>query len=160
MGAVAWAMRRRSVSHPRSSNRTCRFPASGSPTGFTVRHTAFSIDHFVGESTSAASRYLVPSCEEVAHTLIDVVVDTSEYRPMRPIGEVARPAKQKRVQRIAHVRPGIVVAGRQQITDLCLEPLHALLGRACAQIPLAVRFVPVRSERVAEEVEALLSGIL
>jgi hypothetical protein len=28
MGAVAWAMRRRSVSHPRSSNRTCGFPAS------------------------------------------------------------------------------------------------------------------------------------
>src|SRR6266478_10013902 len=40
MGAVAWAMRQRSVSHPRSSNRTCGFPASGSPTGFTVRHTA------------------------------------------------------------------------------------------------------------------------
>jgi hypothetical protein len=34
-----WAMRQRSVSHPRSSNRTCRFPASGSPTGFTARHT-------------------------------------------------------------------------------------------------------------------------
>ena len=30
MGAVAWAMRQRSVSHPRSSNRTCGFPASGS----------------------------------------------------------------------------------------------------------------------------------
>jgi hypothetical protein len=28
------------VSPPRSSNRTCRFPASGSPTGFTARHTA------------------------------------------------------------------------------------------------------------------------
>ena len=40
MGAVAWAMRQRSVSHPRSSNRTCPIKASGSPTGFTVRHTA------------------------------------------------------------------------------------------------------------------------
>ena len=40
MGAVAWAMRQRSVSHPRSSNRTCGFPAYGSPTGFNVRHTA------------------------------------------------------------------------------------------------------------------------
>jgi hypothetical protein len=39
MGAVAWAMRQRSVSDPRSSNRTCGFPASGSPTGFTVGHT-------------------------------------------------------------------------------------------------------------------------
>jgi hypothetical protein len=44
MGAVAWAMRRRSVSHPRSSNRTCGFPASGSPTGFTARHTKQSTD--------------------------------------------------------------------------------------------------------------------
>jgi hypothetical protein len=39
MGAVAWAMRQRSVSHPRSSNRTCRSPASGSPTGFIARRT-------------------------------------------------------------------------------------------------------------------------
>jgi hypothetical protein len=41
MGAVAGAMRHRSVSHHfRSSNRTCGSPASRSPTGFTVRHTA------------------------------------------------------------------------------------------------------------------------
>ena len=39
-GAMAWATWHRSVSPPRSSNRTCRFPASGSPTGFTARHTA------------------------------------------------------------------------------------------------------------------------
>jgi hypothetical protein len=39
-------MRQRSVSHPRSSNRTCRSPASGSPTGFIERHT---------EKTCAAS---------------------------------------------------------------------------------------------------------
>ena len=37
MGAVAWAVWQRPVSHPRSSNRTCGFPASGFPTGFTVR---------------------------------------------------------------------------------------------------------------------------
>jgi hypothetical protein len=37
MGAVAWAMRQRSVSHPRSSNRTCRFPASGSYGAFFVK---------------------------------------------------------------------------------------------------------------------------
>ena len=34
-GAVAWAVRQHPVSSPRSSNRTCGFPASGSPTGFT-----------------------------------------------------------------------------------------------------------------------------
>ena len=32
------ALGHRSVSHPRSSNRTCRFPASGFPTGFTAMH--------------------------------------------------------------------------------------------------------------------------
>jgi hypothetical protein len=39
MGAVAWAIRQRPVSHPRSSNRTCRSPAFGFRTGFTARHT-------------------------------------------------------------------------------------------------------------------------
>jgi hypothetical protein len=39
MGAVAWATRQRSVSHPRSSNRTCPIKASGSPTAFNIRHT-------------------------------------------------------------------------------------------------------------------------
>ena len=59
MGAVAWAMRQRSVSHPRSSNRTCGFPASGSPTGFTVRHTKQITDrkrHLRGVLSSFASR--------------------------------------------------------------------------------------------------------
>ena len=37
--AVAWAMRQRSVSLPRSSNRTGGFPASGFPIGFTMEHT-------------------------------------------------------------------------------------------------------------------------
>ena len=39
-GAVAWAFWRHPVSPPRSSNRTCGFPASGFPTGFIARHTA------------------------------------------------------------------------------------------------------------------------
>jgi hypothetical protein len=54
--AVAWAMRQRSVSLPRSSNRTCRFPASGFPTGFIMRHTA-SVQHArVEGATHRASR--------------------------------------------------------------------------------------------------------
>src|SRR6476620_3713340 len=60
MGAVAWAMRRRSVSHPRSSNRTCGFPASGSPTGFVMRHTKQITDrkrHLCGVLSFFASRH-------------------------------------------------------------------------------------------------------
>src|SRR3974377_979274 len=34
--------------------------------------------------------HLVPSREEIAHTLIDVVVDSPERRPMRPIRKLAR----------------------------------------------------------------------
>ncbi len=36
---MAWAVRQHPVSSPRSSNRTCGFPASGFPTGFIARHT-------------------------------------------------------------------------------------------------------------------------
>ena len=43
------------VSHPRSSNRTCRLPASGSPTGFTARHSA---RHLEAGVRGAADRVL------------------------------------------------------------------------------------------------------
>ncbi len=36
---MAWAFWQHPVSSPRSSNRTCGFPASGFPTGFIARHT-------------------------------------------------------------------------------------------------------------------------
>jgi hypothetical protein len=38
---VAWAVRLRSVSSPRSLSRTCELPASGSPIGFTERLTVY-----------------------------------------------------------------------------------------------------------------------
>ena len=38
MGAVA-CFSHRPVSHPRSSNRACRFPAPDFPTGLTAKHT-------------------------------------------------------------------------------------------------------------------------
>jgi len=41
MGAVASAFGHRSLSHPRSSNRTCRFLASGLRAGFTARHATW-----------------------------------------------------------------------------------------------------------------------
>src|SRR5258708_40289843 len=102
---------------------------------------------------------LVPSSEEVTHALIDVSVNAVERRLARPMAEVVRPAKQRPVQRVAHFGPRIVIARHQQIANLRLEPLHALLGRARAQIPKTVRFVTVRPERVAQEVEAFLPSI-
>ena len=115
---------------------------------FEAQESAFPIDDFIGESSSPAPCHFVPSGEEVAHALIDVLVNTAEYRSTRPVAEVVRPAKQGPVQRVAHFRPRIVVTKHQQFADLRLEPLHALLGWARAQIPITVCFVTVRSERV------------
>jgi predicted DNA-binding transcriptional regulator AlpA len=44
------------------------------------------------------------------------------------MAEVLRPAKQRAVQRVAHFGPWIVVARHQQIANLRLEPLHALMN--------------------------------
>src|SRR6202162_2574673 len=130
------------------------------PSAFETQQTVLSIDNVEGELVWAPPCHFVPSCEEVAYALINVSVNAAECRSARPMAEVVRPAKQRAVQRVAHFRPWIVVARHQQIADLRLEPLHTLLGRARAQIPMTVRFVTVRSERIAEEVEALLPSIL
>ena len=74
----------------------------------------------------------MPSDEEVAHALVDVSIDATQGRPTRAVGEVVRPAEQDPVQRVAHFWPRLVIAGHQQVADRRLEPLHALLGRACA----------------------------
>ena len=55
-GAVAWAMRQRPVSPPRSSNRTCRFPASGSPAGFTSKLSAERLAHSDRKSVLCLAR--------------------------------------------------------------------------------------------------------
>src|SRR5512145_850193 len=118
------------------------------------------MQHFEWEPVIAAPCHFVPPDEESAHTLADVEVDAAECWPPRSVTEVVRPAAQSSVQRVAHVLPRFVVTRYQQLTHLRLEPLHALLGRARAHIPLAVPPVGiVRSERVAKEIEALLSGI-
>src|SRR5262249_22026401 len=72
MGALAWAMRQRSVSHPRSSNRTCRSPASGSPTGFTVRHTEKNAGHKRPMRGAAFSRLLYDTAFSEGPDLVGV----------------------------------------------------------------------------------------
>ena len=67
--------------------------------------------------------------------------------------------EQHAVHLAAHVIPGRQIGRPQHVADPSIEVLSALLGRARAQVPLPVLREPLRSERVAEEVEALLSGI-
>ena len=53
-------MRHRSVFSPRSSNRTCGFTASGSPTGFTSRHTVDCQFGLVSRDDTVARNQLSP----------------------------------------------------------------------------------------------------
>src|SRR5476649_1385742 len=101
-GAVANV---RSVSPPRSSNRTCGFPASGFPTGFMTgsRHDALSpamaqpghsesAKHCILRERPGASRgHLVASNERVTHAVVDVRLDHPVRDVMRPWAEVAAP---------------------------------------------------------------------
>ena len=57
---MAEAMRHRSVFSPRSSNRTCGFTASGSPTGFTSRHTVDCQFGLVSRDDTVARNQLSP----------------------------------------------------------------------------------------------------
>src|ERR1700683_3608067 len=98
MGAVAWAIRQRPVSQPRSSNRTCRFPASGFPTGFTVdsrtrvqlniaepEHAQLPAHHFITEAAGAARLHLVTPPQEMPYALIDVVINRPVRRRAGPV---------------------------------------------------------------------------
>jgi hypothetical protein len=85
----------RSVSSPRSSNRTCGFPASGFPTGFMAgsRHDACSAAHAQAQHAECAEhrvranlpaavrRQLVTPNEEAAHAVVQVCLD----RPVRDV---------------------------------------------------------------------------
>src|ERR1035438_2180103 len=81
----------RPVSHPRSSNRTCGFPASGFPTGFIAdsrtrdnpatpepEDSQLAVNPLHRKLTSTLRGYLVPPSQEMPypflHTLIDHTV--------------------------------------------------------------------------------------
>src|SRR5437867_3289815 len=86
MGASTDA-ERRPVSHPRSSNRTCRFPASGFPTGFTVdSRTRIQLDvaepensqlpehRLATEAGGAARLHLMTPPQEMPYAVVHVIV--------------------------------------------------------------------------------------
>jgi hypothetical protein len=90
MGAVAWAIGHRPVSHRRSSNGRADFrhPAFrlASPRGtrrgrsgqaLEAQNAEFSMNDIECESAIAAPLHLVPSREEPAHTFNDVLVDAT-----------------------------------------------------------------------------------
>ncbi len=97
MGAVAWAIWHRPVSHPRSSNWTCGFPASSFPTGFTVRPTMSRLLHAAhaqlartssprDTARSDRSGYLGVCRPKANHPSISVVTSAPEVRALSSAG--------------------------------------------------------------------------
>src|ERR1700724_2421361 len=82
-----------------------------------------------------APRRFVSFAQEIAHAIIDMIVNGPIHRCESAMGEVSRPAAQQAIQSSLHFRPGALVPRRKQLADFSLDPPHALLGRACAQIP-------------------------
>jgi hypothetical protein len=123
-----------------------------------VQHAKFSEDSVVGESLRAATLHFVPPDEEVSHAIVDVIIDRAVRRQTSAVAEVRGPTAQKPVQLVAHYRPRTFVAGHQKFANLGLEPLDTFLGRARAQIPVAIFPIVVRTERVSKEIEAFRPG--
>jgi hypothetical protein len=70
----------------------CRFWRDCKGQAFETQQTEFTIDNIIREPACAAPCYLVPSDEETAHALIDVLVNAAECWPACPMTEVIRPA--------------------------------------------------------------------
>ena len=113
----------------------------------------------MGKLSRTSSVHFVPSRKEVSHTVIDVIVDGPVCSLSAAIAEVRRPAAQKAVQFITYFTRSDV-ARSHEFTDFVLDPLHALRGWACTQVPTAVFSVAMWSERVSKKVETLPPSVL
>jgi hypothetical protein len=106
------------VSHPRSSNRTCGSPASGFPTGFTLRHTPCRIFPRSGQNNSKFAEYpfrrklldasrthLMPTDQESSHAVVNVALHSTIRNLRRAVTEIGTPAPQYGIQPVSHIRP-------------------------------------------------------
>src|SRR5580698_10893636 len=169
-GAVSYA---RPVSPPRSSNRTCGFPASGFPTGFMtgsrrgvriaaqmrVQHTECAEHHASADMPAAVRRQLVAPDEKASHVVMQMRHDHSVGGVVGPRAEVAAPSPQQAVQRAAHLIPCAHVPRYEDCAHLVLQTLHALLRRTGPRVPSAGLPEAVRAEAVTQEVEPFLPCI-
>src|SRR5215211_9455227 len=106
-----------------------------------------------GKPLDATPVRFVSLTEEVSGPVIDVAIDGLVCRSEGSIGEVGGPTAQDAVQPCSYFIPGAFVTRHQQLADLRLDPLHALLGRARPQVPAAAIGKVAGSQRIAKEVE-------
>src|ERR1039458_7813716 len=164
--------KRRPVSRPRSSNRTCPFRVSGFPTGFTVDSRArpqlhitkpeypqLAEDRFRWKAAGAARGHLVAPPQEMPYALVDVVVDRPVGRRPGSVAVVCRPASEHPIELIPHLRPRPDMARHQQVSHLFLDARYALLRRTRSQIPMAGLPIAMWAKRVTQKVEALFARL-
>jgi hypothetical protein len=158
--------RERSVSPPRSSNRTCGSPASGFPTGFVTgsrhdaspsqmsqsRHTKIAEHRFHAERSDASRGHLAAPDQKVTHAVIQMGLDRAVRDVVGSGAEVAAPSSQQAVQSAAHLRPGTGFNGTTTLSDsrvdrcqtASLRPLPSpATGLPRLRDPLSRRAVPL-----------------
>jgi hypothetical protein len=140
---------RRPASHPRSSNRTCRFPASGFPTGFVAdsragltqrslepEHSQLSVDLLPRKLSGALRGHLVPPSQKMPHTFLHMLIEHFVSLGRASEAEVRFPASQFLVQPIPHFFPRPHIAGLEMLSTFSLirftlffDGLHPMYSR-------------------------------
>src|SRR5579871_6723876 len=162
----------RPVSHPRSSNRTCGFPASGFPTGFIAdsrtgvtqrtsepQYPQLSEDPSHRKLSRALRGHLVPPSQEMPYTLLHTFVDRPVSLRRASQSEVRFPAPQSLIQPDAHLLPRSYMLRLQQVSHFLFDPVHALLRRTPSDVLSPRPRTVVRLECIAQKIESLPPGI-
>ena len=113
-----------SVSHPRSSNRTCGATASGFPTGFSSWHTLdgrsyrpwqhyskFCEHSFRRIPTDASRTHLMPFNQKTSDAVVYIPFHRTIRNHRRAIAKVSAPTPQKRIQPGSYIRPCSLLTG-------------------------------------------------
>src|ERR1017187_8243933 len=120
-GTDVW---RRPVSHSRSSNRTCRFPASGFPTGFIAdsrsgvtqrtpepEDTQLTEDPLHRKLTGALRLHLVPLSQKMPYPFLHMLIEHFVRLAGTPQSEVRFPSSEFLIQPVAYLFPWSSIAG-------------------------------------------------
>src|ERR1019366_1850204 len=162
----------RPVSHPRSSNRTCRFPASGFPTGFVAdsraglthrspepEHPQLSVDPLPRKLSGALRGHLVPPSQKMPHTFLHMFIEHFVSPRRAPEAEVRFPASHLLVQPIPHFFPWPHIAGLEMLSHFLFDPVHALLRRTISDVLPPRAPAEVRPEGITQKVELLFTSV-
>ena len=136
------------VSGPRSSNRTCGFPASGFPTSFTARsrkpatlqapqteNSQRSEDVLNRKAACTSRRYFVAPTQKLTYALTNVAIHRLICARSSAAAKVVRPASKHAIQSVSHNRPRTHLMRAKQVIHCKLQACDASLGWTGAQIP-------------------------